>query len=702
MNFVNPWFWLGTLAAAVPILLHLIKRESAQKIEFPTLMFLRKIHKRTIRYQKLRHLLLLLVRIAILLLLTLAFMRPFQDRPQAAAATGRIASAHVILLDNSMSMAYGDRWDRARRAAADIVRRAESGDKVCLIEFSDQANVLTLPATDFAVVLDAVNKVAELSDRPTRYGQALKIAEKSALETDAGKRVIHLISDFQKSGWAAEERDFRLGAGVELRCTDVGSDEFSNLSLGDVQIIEGEEEAGGSLKIRFSAVNFGGEDRKAARVSLSSDEHVIAEKPVDIAKGDLQPVEFQLPGLTAGRHDVALEIADPGMKRDNRFCMTLEARSKIQVLSVENAQTGREGRPPSFFLANALNISVLSPYRLTAITPQQFGNWGALTGGLVVWNNVSGGSAAIQKKLQDFVKGGGGLVIALADNSQSADFNRTFGSWLPLKVEASAGTQKRNAEYAANFALLSDLRMDHPIFRPFSEPNSGSFATARIYRHASLSVSEGAQVLARFDNGDPALAAVEVEKGRVLILATSADDATNDLPLKAVYAPFWHQILRHLENSPQERRWMNVGDTISPKKLLVEAAIHQGKGNANLNEAIVVVDPAKKRIPIAPGTDMVAVDTAGFYGIHTASLNASVAVNPSLRESDLTHGNSEEMVAGWVSSEVKAPEAVSADERPTREEQDRRSRFWLYILLGVLALLLIESLLANRLALKPE
>ncbi|MBP1596456.1 MAG: hypothetical protein H6Q05_1833 [Acidobacteria bacterium] len=100
MNFVTPLFWLGAFAATVPILLHLIRRESAQKVEFPTLMFLRRISKRIIRYQKLRHLLLLLMRVLALLLLALAFMRPYRDRPRVAAASGEPATAHVILLDS--------------------------------------------------------------------------------------------------------------------------------------------------------------------------------------------------------------------------------------------------------------------------------------------------------------------------------------------------------------------------------------------------------------------------------------------------------------------------------------------------------------------------------------------------------------------------------------------------------------------------
>ena len=93
--------------------------------------------------------------------------------------------------------------------------------------------------------------------------------------------------------------------------------------------------------------------------------------------------------------------------------------------------------------------------------------------------------------------------------------------------------------------------------------------------HARLSVSDGGQVLARFDNGDPALVSVETGKGRVLVLASSADDSTNDLPVKAVYAPFWQQVLHYLENFRQEKPWMNVGDTIAPRSLLVEAAVRQ-------------------------------------------------------------------------------------------------------------------------------
>jgi hypothetical protein len=114
------------------------------------------------------------------------------------------------------------------------------------------------------------------------------------------------------------------------------------------------------------------------------------------------------------------------------------------------------------------------------------------------------------------------------------------------------------------------------------------------------------------------------------------------------------------------------------------------------------MDPARHRVPLPSGSDAISVDMAGFYDIRTPGLNASVAVNPSLRESDLAHGNAEEMAAGWVSKEAKAAEAMSPDERPTPADLDKKSRFWRYLLLAVVALLIFESLLANRFVLKAE
>src|ERR1051325_4100231 len=105
MSFLAPAFLAALAAIAIPVAIHLINRERKVVVEFPSLMFLQRIPYRSVRRQKIRHLLLLLLRCAALALLVAAFARPFFQRRAASIGTTG-AREVVILLDRSASMAY--------------------------------------------------------------------------------------------------------------------------------------------------------------------------------------------------------------------------------------------------------------------------------------------------------------------------------------------------------------------------------------------------------------------------------------------------------------------------------------------------------------------------------------------------------------------------------------------------------------------
>src|SRR5512132_4361588 len=118
MGFVAPLVLVGLGALAIPVLIHLIQRERKRVVEFPSLMFVRKIPYQSVRRRRIRHWFLLLMRAAATALIVAAFARPFFPAGAAAeiAASGGTREV-VILLDHSASMGYGDRWERARTAA---------------------------------------------------------------------------------------------------------------------------------------------------------------------------------------------------------------------------------------------------------------------------------------------------------------------------------------------------------------------------------------------------------------------------------------------------------------------------------------------------------------------------------------------------------------------------------------------------------
>src|SRR5437773_4663365 len=104
MSFLAPAFFLALGAIAVPILIHLIQRERKRVVRFPSLMFLQRIPYQSVRRRRIRHWLLLAMRAAAIVLLVLAFARPFFPTGAMAAAASGGAREIVILLDTSASM----------------------------------------------------------------------------------------------------------------------------------------------------------------------------------------------------------------------------------------------------------------------------------------------------------------------------------------------------------------------------------------------------------------------------------------------------------------------------------------------------------------------------------------------------------------------------------------------------------------------
>ena len=120
MNFLAPLFVVALAGLAIPVLLHLTQREKKQIVRFPSLMFVRRIPYQSVRRRKIQNWLLLMVRMAALALIILAFTRPLIDRADVPTG-GADAREMVVLLDTSYSMGFGDHWAQAQAAARERI-----------------------------------------------------------------------------------------------------------------------------------------------------------------------------------------------------------------------------------------------------------------------------------------------------------------------------------------------------------------------------------------------------------------------------------------------------------------------------------------------------------------------------------------------------------------------------------------------------
>ena len=175
MSFLAPLFFAGLAAIAVPIIVHLIQRERKDVIEFPSLMFIRKIPYQSVERRRIHNWPLLLLRAAAMALLIAAFARPFftVDPVRAAAATTG-AREVVILLDRSASMGYGNHWTRAQDEAKKVVGTLSGEDRATLVAFGTNVEEVVRATSDVGRLQSAIADI-KVSSEATRYGLSASI-----------------------------------------------------------------------------------------------------------------------------------------------------------------------------------------------------------------------------------------------------------------------------------------------------------------------------------------------------------------------------------------------------------------------------------------------------------------------------------------------------------------------------------------------
>ena len=175
VSFLTPIFLLATAAAAIPVVLHLVRQAKAKPVPFSSLMFIPATTKEAVRRRKLKDRLLMAMRALMLVLLALVFARPFLPQEQLPFVPERQAESVVVLLDRSLSMRYDGAFARAVEAVRERVDAARSGDEVALISFDAGAELLTPLSSDPSAVRGALQSL-EPGFASTDYLPALQRA----------------------------------------------------------------------------------------------------------------------------------------------------------------------------------------------------------------------------------------------------------------------------------------------------------------------------------------------------------------------------------------------------------------------------------------------------------------------------------------------------------------------------------------------
>jgi hypothetical protein len=676
MNFIAPLFFVALAGLAIPVLIHLIQREKKQIMRFPSLMFVQRVPYKSIQRRRIHNWLLLMVRLTALALIILAFARPFFERQDLPTA-GTGAREVVVLLDQSYSIGYGDRWERARSAAYEAVNGLGASDRGSVVLFSSGAEIaLRSTATGERERLTAAVAAAKPTDGATRYAPALKVAGSILAESPLPRREVVLISDFQRGGWRGEE-GARLPAGSTVTPVMIGgNEELPNVSVTAVSFARSTFSNQERVAVTAVVVNRNMRSLTGGQLALEIGGRPVQTQPLTVEASSSASVTFEPVTVASASMRGTVRAGNDALPADNVFNFVLSPAEPVRVIVVDRGGTGSA----ALYLTRALAIGDAPRFETTVRQPDAVSDDDLRRASTVVLNDIAV-PGALARRLARFVEMGGGLLVALGPRAswpQDVDI-------LPAAVQAPIDRTRGDA------ARIGALEYGHPVFEPFRAPRSGDFAAARIYGYRGVEPSPMAQILARFDAGAPALLERRTGTGRVLLWTSSLDLAWSDFPLKPVFLPFVHRAVRHLSAYAEPAPWSTVGQVLDAS---FGAPASQPLGG-------VVITPSGRQVPVDDeGGEVLELTEQGFYELRTKASEGAAAVvasNVDSAESDLTTMDPKEIIAAAVGGPDEGARAAAGVPLPP-DAQERSQRLWWYLLCIGILVLGADTLISNRLS----
>jgi len=524
-------------AVSIPVIIHLLNRRRFKIVEWAAMRFLLAAQKKNTRKLRIEQLLLLLCRCLIIALLALAMMAvtPWAEAgwrwafPEAVASvqTSSIRTHKVLVLDGSFSMdlKQGDQtsFTRALEAARKIVRESPGGDAFSVVLMASPPRRIVAEPSE-----DARKVVAEIDKLRLPHGKADVPATLASVEgllsASPGKfaaREVYFLTDLQASTWNVPQPAALTGTLEKIRtatrgrnalyfvnvgATQAGDGPVGNLAITNLALADEVATTGRIATVVATLHNHGTDaDDKVVAFFVGKVGGGLPDKPfeltevqqtkVRVERSKETPVAFTYKFPSPGEY--VLQVRVLGKLVDNKVIpadnlvlddvrtAVVTVKKDVRVLLVNGKPVGEPFDQASEWARLALNPfgdkavdGVLM--RPEVMVPRKFADAaeGDLSGyDCVILCDLPSVGSDEAKRLVRFVRGGGGVLVALGGQAQPAEYNRVLfrqeNNPVPAFLPAGlVSLQKLEKDAAHHFRLHTEKENDAtPPLAAFRDSN---------------------------------------------------------------------------------------------------------------------------------------------------------------------------------------------------------------------------------------
>ena len=691
MSLLTPLYIAGLLGISLPIIFHLIRRSPSGKMPFSSLMFLSPSPPRLTRRSRIDQWLLLLLRALALLLLALAFSRPFLRKAANFNIAGSRGRRVAILVDTSASMQRPGVWKQVAPEVTKLLKELSPADRVALYSFDRRITEVAgfdhnLHSNQQQRHTLLRNQVKQLTPSwfHTNLGLALTtvateleaLADQDKVHLDATLQVV-LISDLQQGAVLNHLETFEWPDNVKLQIRPVQSSQKTNASLHLVADRSQTDQTDENWRLRIDNASESSAETYHVQWAGNQDSTTTAQ-PHSIYVLPGSSHVMRLPERKTPSWD-RLVLTGDKQPFDNTLFLAPHVQESIEIAFL-GAGSQKNPNDLLYYLNNVFSDDPLRKISVTQVLQsRELGSQRNRPFKLVIAHGNLNDETT--KTLRSYVSQGGHLLYVVQKGTEEKSLQNLLQDNQVRLQEATV----------SNYTMLSDIDFSHPLFAPFAGTPFRDFKTIHFwhYRQLKLAPSKTRRVLARFDSKDAAIIEEDLDLGKVWLMASGWQPTDSQLARSKKFLPLMVGILERALGTLAGVPQYYVGEEVNcltldrqPKSMTISNP-QQDKFQLKKNESTF----KQTNLP-------------GIYHWKTTKNNGFFAVNivPSESQTVALDQSRLEQHGIQLGRQLSSEEEHERDRQMRDLELENRQKFWQWLIAAAVVIVLCETWLSGRLA----
>ncbi|PCJ61833.1 MAG: hypothetical protein COA79_05935 [Planctomycetota bacterium] len=668
---------IALLGATLPIIIEILFRRRKKQVILPTLKLLLKSQEQ--QKVKKQDLILLILRTILLAILAMALSRPLIRH----GVVGDVSQRSVIILfdgtaSTNQQIGVTTSFGLGTKKASSMIKELPEGSLITAIVISDDIDVIVENEEDLFMAASKIEGVrGRLGAMPISEGIAW--TEKFIKDNKIENAEVYIFSDFQTYTWSKKNAENKLPSQTiqslnnstsDVFLVDVGGEPAFNIIVESIQPSEYVLTVGQKVTfiVNVKIVGKAPKDMKGQISFLVNKEKKLLRE-FDGSKDNWAfSFDYSFPSKGEFLVEVIAEGDDHAVDNQRMFLCNVPEDHQVLILDQNAGLDEKTISPATSFLKIAIKpnqtpgVEKNSRFKAKVIHPDRLSYENIANYSAIIVRGMSGITEGLGKKLEKYVKDGGGICFFTGPETNVYEYNKFFykggEGMLPRKLDKKKADPSADAPYP----LFGESK--HAAFSELSE-RKGTKDAAFVERFDFDKTEGAADVVLSLSDGTPAILEKKYGKGRSILINTSVGTNWSNISLVTEYPIMIQELLRYIVGQPDQASNLVTGEILKQDVYVS-------------NQQLLLRYPDGKKVRLNPsegeekGSLIVRFDRTNQQGLYKFDVLEGVLkksrfiVNTNADEGDLSRmseGDVKDALSGssyrWIPPDISLEEFVS-------------------------------------------